>query len=291
MDHIEAVARPVTRHVESLHANGYAIVEQALPRSELMTIAAEIEARFLRTPTADGDFVGRSTKRFGGILKRAPATRAMVMHPDMLAAANAILGPNCDHIQLNVAEASEIGVGEIAQVPHRDDSLWPSRVKGMEHALSAVWPLSETVLRVWPGSHGGAAEFPETPIEIALAPASALLLLGSVMRGAAGNSSSLPRRLVTAGYCLGWLKPYENQWLTYPPDVAKNFDAELAALVGYRRDRPNLGCVDGDCPTLLFENPAAVVRARDALTADQTSALAAYREIQLAVEADDGHAL
>lgn len=35
-------------------------------------------------------------------------------------------------------------------------------------------------------------------------------------------------------YALGWLKPYENQWLAYPPEVARRFSRDLAALVGYR---------------------------------------------------------
>ena len=35
-------------------------------------------------------------------------------------------------------------------------------------------------------------------------------------------------------YALGWLKPYENQWLAYPPEGARRFSRDLAALVGYR---------------------------------------------------------
>jgi hypothetical protein len=46
-----------------------------------------------------------------------------------------------------------------------------------------------------------------------------------------------PTRLVRSGVASssaiawGWLKPCENQWLTYPPDAARAFDPELAALV------------------------------------------------------------
>jgi hypothetical protein len=32
-------------------------------------------------------------------------------------------------------------------------------------------------------------------------------------------------------YCLGWLKPYENQWLAYQPAIARAFDPELAAPI------------------------------------------------------------
>src|SRR3546814_19319567 len=55
-------------------------------------------------------------------------------------------------------------------------------------------------------------------------------------------------------YCLGWRKPYENQWLAYPPPVARRFEPELAALVGYRQHRPNLGNYEGRCPSNLHDD-------------------------------------
>jgi hypothetical protein len=85
------------------------------------------------------------------------------------------------------------------------------------------------------------------------------------------------RRGIIVSYCLGWLKPYENQWLTYPPDVASAFDPELAALVGYQQHRPNLGNYDGQCPSILLGGePPDHLAAIDALRPDQEGALSEF---------------
>ncbi len=85
------------------------------------------------------------------------------------------------------------------------------------------------------------------------------------------------RRGIIVSYCLGWLKPYENQWLAYPPDVAKDFPPELAALTGYVQHRPNLGNFEGQCPSILFRGyPPDPIAAVDALRPDQQALLADY---------------
>ena len=79
------------------------------------------------------------------------------------------------------------------------------------------------------------------------------------------------------GYSLGWLKPYENQWLAYPPEIARRFSPELAALVGYRQHRPNLGNYEGQCPSILLgDDLKAPLGAIDALRPDQTEAVDAF---------------
>lgn len=87
---------------------------------------------------------------------------------------------------------------------------------------------------------------------------------------------SLCRPERPAGYSLGWLKPYEAQWLAYPPGIARNFDPELAALVGYRQHRPNLGNYEGQCPSVLLGadfDPDRPLGAIDALRPDQAALL------------------
>lgn len=292
----KAADRPdVARYVAELRERGFVVVDKAARAADIADISGALDSRFQTTPVGDGDFSGRRTKRFGGILKRAPATRTFVMQPDVLAIADAVLGPACDRIQLNAAEAYEIGPGEAAQVPYRDEVLWPRLARRDELALTVIWPLAEAAdaggaVRVWPHSHAGAFDYPDTPVAPRLAPGDALLLLGSVLRGAGANRSAGIHRAVSVSYCLGWLKPCENPWLTYPPDIARGFDPALVALIGYRRDRPNLGGVDGDCPTRLLRGAGdEPVAARDALSEDQAAALAAYKEVQLAIEVYEQH--
>ena len=69
------------------------------------------------------------------------------------------------------------------------------------------------------------------PVE--LSPVRRCSSLALTLHGAGGNSSDKVRRGAIVSYCLGWLKPYENQWLAYPPAIARHFSPELAALVGY----------------------------------------------------------
>jgi ectoine hydroxylase-related dioxygenase (phytanoyl-CoA dioxygenase family) len=108
-------------------------------------------------------------------------------------------------------------------------------------------------------------------------PGSALIFLGSTLHGAGGNRTSQVRRGAIVSYCLGWLKPYENQWLSYPPDVARNFSPELAALVGYQQHRPNLGNYEGRCPSVLLEGePVGRLGAIDALRPDQARMVADF---------------
>jgi hypothetical protein len=84
-------------------------------------------------------------------------------------------------------------------------------------------------------------------------------------------------RGIVIGYSLGWLKPYENQWLAYPPEVARHFDPELAALVGYRQHRPNLGNFEGQCPSVLLgDYDGSPLGAIDALRPDQMAAADAF---------------
>ncbi|MFX8036135.1 phytanoyl-CoA dioxygenase family protein, partial [Acinetobacter baumannii] len=65
----------------------------------------------------------------------------------------------------------------------------------------------------------------------------------------------------------------------YPPEVAKAFPPELAALVGYRQHRPNLGNYEGQCPSVLLGGHAGEpLGAIDALRPDQQALVDAYAE-------------
>lgn len=91
------------------------------------------------------------------------------------------------------------------------------------------------------------------------------------------------RRGIVIGYSLGWLKPYENQWLANPPEIARTFAPEIAALAGYRQHRPNLGNFEGRCPSVLLSDeydPDCPLGAIDALRPDQEEAVEAFAATQ-----------
>ena len=62
---------------------------------------------------------------------------------------------------------------------------------------------------------------------------SVLIHNGSVLHGGGANQSNTSRVGVNLTYCLGWLRQEENQYLSCPPDIAKNFDTTLQDLLGY----------------------------------------------------------
>lgn len=267
--------------------DGYCIVPDALPAATIGALNADLEETFEATPFCQGRFYGERTKRFGSLLKRSPLAHALALHPMTLGLANTVLAPACERIQLNVAQAIEIHPGEARQFPHRDHDMWQGAKGSHEYLLNVIWPLTPFTAEngatlIYPGSHGHdgmAREDPGEPIAAECGPGAAICFLGSTAHGAGPNTSGAVRRGIVIGYALGWLKPYENQWLSYPPDIARHFSPELAALAGYAQHRPNLGNYEGQCPSVLLERDVpAHIGAVDALRPDQEAMLAQFAQ-------------
>ncbi|EZP83991.1 Phytanoyl-CoA dioxygenase [Novosphingobium resinovorum] len=269
----------------ALKETGYCIVPGLLPRSTIECFAADLDPVFAATPFGSGDFYGRRTKRFGSLLKRSAHAEALALEPTILAAVRAILGGGCDRIQLNVAQAIEIHPGEPRQFPHRDHDMWAAPKGAQEFLVNVIWPLDRFTAEngathIYPGSHGLAGIASEElgdPVIAECDPGAAICFLGSTVHGAGANVSGRSRRAAVIGYSLGWLKPYENLWLAYPPEVARSFSPELASLAGYAQHRPNLGNYEGQCPSVLLSDAVpAHLGAIDALRPDQEEAVAAF---------------
>ncbi len=268
-----------------LAADGYVIVPQALSPATIAALAADLAPVFDATPPCEGDFYGRRTKRFGRLLLRSPHAETLVRHPLILQIVDAMLRPWCDRFDLNLTQGVEIGPDALAQYPHRDQDMWGGPKGEMEYLVNVIWPLTDFTAdngatMLWPGSHArqDEAQLPEDEAVAAeMAPGDALLFLGSTLHGGGANRTDAARRGIIISYCLGWLKPFENPWLAYPPEVARDFDPELAALAGYAIHRPNLGNFEGQCPSVLLggelPNHLAAV---DALRPDQAAALGDY---------------
>lgn len=271
---------------DRLAAQGFAVLQKAVPPADILALDRELQPSFVDTPFCQGNFYGERTKRFGRLLRRSDRVASLVLHPGILAQVETILAPWCDTLQLNLTQGIEIHQGALPQFPHRDQDMWAGMKGEVEYLVNVLWPLTpftkaNGATRIWPGSHGASALEPEPPttdpIIAEALPGDAILFLGSTLHGAGANRTALPRRAIAISYCLGWLKPYENPWLSYPPPIARTFSKPLADLVGYRQHRPNLGNFEGQCPSILL-NPEAPRHsvATDALRPDQAAAVQAF---------------
>lgn len=270
---------------ERLRRDGYCVIPDLVSPSTIAALGADLDPVFAQTPFCQGDFYGTRTKRFGGLLRRSPHMATLATEPLLLAMAHHILGEACDRIQINVAQAIEIYPGALPQLPHRDHDMWQGAKGAHEYLVNVIWPLipftrHNGATQFYPDSHGTeglAKEQFDPPWVAECQPGSAICFLGSTLHGAGGNESPNVRRGLVVGYSLGWLKPYENLWLAYPPNIARDFPPELAALAGYAQHRPNLGNYEGQCPSVLLDNDVPEhLAAIDALRPDQAVMLSEY---------------
>ena len=280
----------VDHKAATLRRDGWCVIRHALDASGLNALQADLEPVFAATPLCKGPFYGERTRRFGGLLARSLQAERLVMHPLVLDVVSKMLLPWCERYNLNLTQAIEIHPGALPQLPHRDQDMWPGPKGSVEYLVNVMWPLTPFKrenggTRLWSGSHlhQDAALLPEEEAVVPFVePGDALLFLGSTLHGGGGNETATPRRGIIMSYCLGWLKPFELQWLVYPPAIARRFSPELAALVGYAQHRPNLGNVEGQCPSNLLQgdipNHFAAI---DALRPDQEEAVAAFLRGQL----------
>jgi len=273
-----------------LARNGWCVFGRAVDPTQIARIETDLDPRFAATPLCQGAFYGERTKRFGSLLTRSPAIERLAMHPLVLEIVEQMLLPWCERIALNLTQAIEIHPGALPQLPHRDQDMWQGPKGALEYLVNVMWPLTTFTrenggTRLWTGSQFD-QDVPvlaeEDSIVPTMAPGDALIFLGSTLHGGGGNASAAPRRGIVISYCLGWLKPFELQWLVYPPQVARHFSPELAALVGYAQHRPNLGNVEGQCPSVLLgDHVPEHLPAIDALRPDQAESVALFVRSQM----------
>ncbi|MFT3727877.1 MAG: phytanoyl-CoA dioxygenase family protein [Terricaulis sp.] len=279
----QTLAAPET-DLAALKRDGYVVLRDLLNERQVEMLAGELEHWLARTPRCEGDFYGWKTTRVGGLLAKAPMVQHLALHWRVLAIAEALLKPNCDCIQLNLTQAARVHPGERAQVPHRDEEMWPCDKQGREWLINVMWAVDDFTeengaTRIWPGSHRDVLDRsvdPAKSVAGVMPRGSALIFLGSLTHGAGANLSGAPRTGIIVSYCLGWLKTYENQFLTYPRGVVRYFPERLQRLIGYQMHRPNLGGWDGVDPIEYVRGEFGYRPHTDALTPEIADELCAH---------------
>ncbi len=246
--------------VALLREHGVLIVENALDAARLADLRGELAPWFAAAFHGEGEFFGRSTRRFSGLFAKSRAAGDLAIDPVVLPALETLLkgdpaAPACDAIELNLTQAIAIEPGEAPQFLHRDEDLWPF-ANTVEIMANAMWAIDDFTAengatRLIPGSHRWPRDREPAPGEAiaAVAPAGSVILwLGGVLHGGGGNASTAVRRGVVISYRLAWLAPAEKLLLSTPPEVARALPERLQRLLGYQLHRPNLGWIEGQDP-------------------------------------------
>ena len=236
---------------EAMQRDGACVIRDLLDEETLSRLNADLEPWIDRTETGFDDFGGRLTKRTGGLVARSPETRPLILHPLILEAAGVLLEPFCERIQLHLTQTIAILPGESAQTIHRDRLAWGGYIPAsIEPQFNTIWAITDFTeengaTRVIPGSHDWPLDRNPSSrhdgVQVSMTRGSVLCYGGSILHGGEANRSDETRLGLNITYCLSWLRQEENQFLSCPPEIARELPEELTDLLGYTMGNYALG--------------------------------------------------
>ena len=228
--------------IEQLRTVGACVVEQRMSEATLDQLLAETQPLVDHSSHGKEEFAGLKTRRTGALVAGSAACRDIVQDELVLDVARGFLSPFCKRIQLMLTQIIAIGPGETDQLLHRDRLAWGGYLpRSIETQLNTMWALTDFTkengaTRVVPGSVDWPDERepqPEEVVQAEMSKGSVLFFTGSVIHAGGGNTSDGVRMGLNVDYCLDWLRQEENQYLSCPPEIARNFEQSLTELIGY----------------------------------------------------------
>ena len=221
--------------------DGAVVIENLISRQRAQETLDELMPFVEATPVGRDEFSGYQTTRTGALIARSPACRELVMLDTIIGACDEFLLPNCKRYQLHLAQVIRIMPRQKKQLLHRDRLVWGEYLQGVEPQLNTIWALTDFTkengaTQVVPGSQNWPGERKATQEETEYAEmpqGSVLVYSGTVIHGGGENQSTEDRVGLNITYSLGWLRQEENQYLSCPPEIAKDFSPELQELLGY----------------------------------------------------------
>ena len=241
---------PIERILEILDEDAGLIIDNFLSDQNLESIKNDLKPYLNVTRNGQDEFTGFETKRVGALMARSKTCQDLALDPLINQMADSFLGPHCESYQLHFTSAIQIGPGESSQILHRDRGVWGGYIpRKIETQFSTVWAINDFTkengaTQVVPGSHKWHKDREPLPEEIAYAEmkaGSVFIYTGSVLHGGGTNVTEQPRLGVFLHYAPSWLRQEENQYLSCPPEVAKDFSPELRSLIGYSKGGYVLG--------------------------------------------------
>ena len=245
-----SINTPIEEILKILDQDAGVIIDEFLSSEDLSDIKKDLKPYLNVTNNGQDNFTGFETKRVGGLMARSKTCQNLALDPLINEMANSFLGPYCENYQLHFSSAIQIGPGESSQILHRDRGVWGGYVpRKIETQFSTVWAINDFTkengaTQVVPGSHKWDKNREPLPDEIAyveMKAGSVFIYTGSVLHGGGTNTSNESRLGVFLHYAPSWLRQQENQYLSYPPEIAKDFSPELRSLIGYSKGGYVLG--------------------------------------------------
>ena len=237
--------------IEVLNNDAGVIIDGLIDQKEVNLLNKDLAPYLKNDVFGRDEFTGFKTKRIGALIARSEACRNLALQPLVNEVSEKYLSPFCDGYQLHFTSAVSIGPGESKQILHRDRGIWGGYLpRRIEPLMSTIWAVTEFTkengaTQIVPGSHLWEKDRIPKENEIAYAemkPGSVLLYTGTVLHGGGSNSSKSDIRTgVFLHYALNWLRQEENQYLSCPPNIAKDIPQEVRSLIGYSKGGYILG--------------------------------------------------
>ena len=245
-----SIDTPIEEIMQILDDDAGLIIDNFLDEDGLERIKSDLKPYLNVTKNGQDEFTGYKTKRVGALMARSKTCQDLALNAFINQMADSFLGPHCESYQLHFTSAIQIGPGESSQILHRDRGVWGGYIpRKIETQFSTVWAINDFTkengaTQVVPGSHKWHKDRQPLPEEIAFAEmqaGSVFIYTGSVLHGGGTNNTDEPRLGVFLHYAPSWLRQEENQYLSCPPEVAKDFSPELRSLIGYSKGGYVLG--------------------------------------------------
>ena len=245
-----SIDTPIEEMLQILDDDAGLIIDNFLDEDALERIKNDLKPFLEVTKNGQDEFTGFETKRVGALMARSKTCQDLALDPFINQMADNFLGPHCESYQLHFTSAIQIGPGESSQILHRDRGVWGGYIpRKIETQFSTVWAINDFTkengaTQVVPGSHKWHKDRQPLPEEIAYAEmkaGSVFIYTGSVLHGGGTNNTDEPRLGVFLHYAPSWLRQEENQYLSCPPEVAKDFSPQLRSLIGYSKGGYVLG--------------------------------------------------
>jgi ectoine hydroxylase-related dioxygenase (phytanoyl-CoA dioxygenase family) len=256
---------PAERLHEVLAAEGALVIDDLADTGLIDRIAGEMVHHIDETPVGSDSFSGRTTKRTGALIARSPSSHELVTHPTILDVAGRLMH-QATRIQVHLTQIISIGADSPAQAIHRDEWAFdffpfPSDVHPQCNTIWAMTDFNEEngATRLIPGSQDWDVALDHDlsgTVPAEMSKGSCLLYTGKVYHGGGANRSDGTRTGLNLTYCASWLRQEENQYLSCPPDVARELPDDLLRLMGYQIGAYALGYIDD------VRDPLEVLRGR-----------------------------